>query len=294
MASAVSVGIDVSKASLDLAVHDEGYVGSFANSASGIDDLAAVLEGRQVHRVVLEASGGYEALALQRLHAKGLAVVLIQPARARYFARSLGRLAKTDPIDAGVLAHMAAVAVDHVPLWQPLNPEQQALRALVCRREQVKTMVDAERKRLQRAPPQVREGVERTLRFLKSELKALNVEIQTALRASEAMACQAADLLAEDGVGLRAAVAAALPNWWSWRGCLAWSRPEVEEDGVGRRASVAEALSRWYRCSRPHEHHRRCCHQPPLVPSWSSSSRRQVGAVCFGSRLLGHCCQWPA
>lgn len=203
MASAVSVGIDVSKASLDLAIHDEGYVGSFANSESGIDDLAAILEGREVHRVVLEASGGYEALALQRLHARGLAVVLIQPARARYFARSLGRLAKTDPIDAAVLGHMAAVAVDHVPLWEPLNPEQQALRALVCRREQVKTMVDAERKRLQRAPPQVLEGIERTLRFLKSELKALNADIQTALRASDEMASQAADLLAEDGVGLQ-------------------------------------------------------------------------------------------
>ncbi|MCB9743064.1 MAG: transposase [Alphaproteobacteria bacterium] len=119
MASSVGVGIDVSKAKLDYATSDGALQGVLLRTPEGLLNLVRELEQLDVHRVVLEASGGYERLVLEVLHAAGLPVVLIQPMRARHFARALGRRAKTDAIDALVLARMARLAVDEHPLWRP-------------------------------------------------------------------------------------------------------------------------------------------------------------------------------
>ena len=88
-----------------------------------------MLEGHSVHRVVLEASRGYEAAALAWLHAEGFSVVLVEPLRARQFARGIGRRAKTDAIDARVLAAMATVAVDHCPPWEPTTRWNPVIKA---------------------------------------------------------------------------------------------------------------------------------------------------------------------
>ena len=91
MASGVGVGIDVSKAKLDVAVFGVGAIGTFARSEQGLEDLVEALKSFKVHRVVLEASGGYEKVVLTALSAAGLPVVLVQPVRARHFARALNQ-----------------------------------------------------------------------------------------------------------------------------------------------------------------------------------------------------------
>src|SRR5262245_46363056 len=111
MANGIGVGIDVSKDTLDVAT-SEGSSLQVTNDVAGLARIVDVLGERSVHRVVLEASGGYERDALLGLFEAGLPVVLIQPIRARHFARALGRYAKTDAIDATMLARMAQVAVD--------------------------------------------------------------------------------------------------------------------------------------------------------------------------------------
>ena len=111
MAREVGVGIDVSKDTLEVAIDGERETRRYGNTVEGLEAVLEALQGVAVCRVVLEASGGYERLALAALHAGGLPVVLVEPARARHFARGLGRRADRR-IDATVLARMATVAVD--------------------------------------------------------------------------------------------------------------------------------------------------------------------------------------
>lgn len=201
MASGVGVGIDVSKAKVDVAVHEHGFVGTFAQTADGLAELAAILNSWDVHRVVLEASGGYEQAVLMALWEAGLPVVLVSPLRARHFARALSRYAKTDALDAGVLAHMAVVAVDDCPLWRPLQPEVAQLRGLVDRRSQIVDMVGAESKRLRHVHPDARESIERVRRVLREEVKALDKAITAAITSSKALNNQAAVIRSVRGAG---------------------------------------------------------------------------------------------
>ena len=187
MASKVGVGIDVSKAKLDVAVHGFGFLGVFSRDESGLKELVEALECFDVHRVVLEASGGYEQLALFALAAGKLPVVLVQAVRARHFARAINQYAKTDALDAVVLAHMAAIAVDDVPLWKPREPELQRLRGLVDRRAQLINMVGAESKRRRHVSPEARESIERIQKVLRQELKRIDREIETLVAGSETL-----------------------------------------------------------------------------------------------------------
>ena len=134
MASSIGVGIDVSKDTLDFATSDGDLSRRVSNDAKGVAQIVSALRRRKVHRVLLEASGGYERDALVALFDAGLPVVLIQPVRARHFARALGCYAKTDAIDAAVLAKMARLAVDEVLLWEPTEEALADLKALVERR----------------------------------------------------------------------------------------------------------------------------------------------------------------
>jgi hypothetical protein len=154
--ASVGVGIDVPKDGLDVATTAEGPAWRVRNNATGLDEPASQLAAFEVHRVVLEASGGFDTHALHALHAADLAVVLVQPMRARPFARALSRRAKTDTIDAQVLAHLARLAVDETPLWEPVEEVIADLRALVERRQQLLARRDGERKRLRFARDIVR------------------------------------------------------------------------------------------------------------------------------------------
>ena len=136
MSGSAVVGIDVSKAHVDLVVIDAKLEAErFANEVEGHSALAAALQPLGVQLVVMEATGGYEAALACALQAAGLAVAVVNPKQARDFAKSMGRLAKTDRIDARMLAELAAVLVGRADLARFLRPlpdaQQQALAALV-------------------------------------------------------------------------------------------------------------------------------------------------------------------
>jgi len=178
----VYAGIDVAKRRLDVAVRPTGEQRAFANDANGIAELVAWLQGQQPQLVVLEASGGYERSVLASLGVAGIPVAAVNPRQVRDFARAIGRLAKTDALDAAVLAHFAeAVRPEPRPL-----PEAQAeqLRALVVRRLQVVEMLTAERQRLAFARPPVRGLIEAHIAGLKEELTHLEEEFDRILRGS--------------------------------------------------------------------------------------------------------------
>jgi transposase len=129
------IGIDVSKAKLDAALRPGGESFSVANNQRGIAALIKQLKKLSVSRIVLEASGGYEIAAASELAASGLPVAVFNPRQVRDFARATGRLAKTDAIDARVLAHFAELIQPHP---RPLpDAQSRELMALVGRRRQI-------------------------------------------------------------------------------------------------------------------------------------------------------------
>ena len=168
MATEVFVGIDVSKDKVDVACRGaSGIEPVWKRTEAGLGTLAQELVAAGSCRVVLEASGGYERVVLDALFAAGVEVFMLQPARARHFAKSLGRYAKTDAIDASVLAHMAEVAVDGDEPWQPRQDDVEELRQLVHRRDHLVAHIDAETKRLRAANlAVVARSIERVLEVL--------------------------------------------------------------------------------------------------------------------------------
>ena len=134
----------------------------------------------------MEATGGYEAPLACALQAAGLAVAVINPRQARDFAKSMGRLAKTDRIDAQMLAELAAVLVRREDLVRFLRPlpdaQQQLLAALVTRRRQLQTMLTAERQRLQIALPKLRASIEAMIQAIRAQLDDVEGQMLTHLR----------------------------------------------------------------------------------------------------------------
>lgn len=197
----IVVGVDVSKDRLDVAVRPSGDAFSVPRDAAGLDALLARLAPLGVAAVAVEATGGFEAVAAAALAAAGLPVVVVNPAQVRAFARALGKRAKTDPIDAAVIAHFAAATRPEV---RPLPDEATRLLAeLVGRRRQIIAMMVAERQRQQRFAdaPRLRKSIARLLAALHKELSALDADIDEAVRGSPAWR-EKEDLLASvPGVG---------------------------------------------------------------------------------------------
>jgi transposase len=180
------VGIDVSKAVLDIAVAPTGDAWSVANSTEGIGQLVGRLREISPKLIVLEASGGLERRAIAALAGAGLPVVAVNPRQVRDFAKATGRLAKTDAIDAAVLALFAERIRPEV---RPLRDEQtQELEALVIRRRQVVDMITAEKNRLAAAPPskRVRTAIGRTIKWLQKQLEEIDLDLDRAVRDSAA------------------------------------------------------------------------------------------------------------
>lgn len=190
------IGIDVSKATLDVVVHDTGENRSVANAASGWRCLAKWLLTLQPQQVVVEATGGYEQAALDALFAAGLPMVRINPRQARDFAKATGQLAKTDRLDAKVLAQMAH-ALPLTP-YQPRSAEQRRLAEWVLRRGHVVQMRVSERQRLAVIKdPTLRCLAQRHLAALTQTLATLDQGIKQQLDAAPALAT----LQAVKGVG---------------------------------------------------------------------------------------------
>jgi transposase len=195
----IVVGIDVSKNRLDVAVRPGERMLRFGRDAAGIESLVGELVRLGVQLVAVEATGGFETVVVASLAAASLPVVVVNPAQVRAFARALGQRAKTDPIDAQVIAHFAAATRPQV---RPLpDATTQALADLVTRRRQIIQMIVAERAREERASPRARKSIGRLLKTLQAELSELNGEIDETVRGSPVWR-EKEDLLASvPGVG---------------------------------------------------------------------------------------------
>ncbi len=160
----VFIGIDVAKARLDVAVRPDGDTWQAANDANGIAALVARLDHLRPALIVLEATGGYERPVVASLVAAGVPVAVVNPRQIRDFAKATGKLAKTDTLDARVLAHFAA-AVQPAPRPLP-DADTQALAAILARRRQLVAMLTAEHNRLHTAPTAIRATDRRAYRLV--------------------------------------------------------------------------------------------------------------------------------
>ena len=175
-------GIDVAQSWLDVAVHGIGQPWRVTADEQGIEGLIGTLREQRIHLVVLEATGGYEVPITAALSIGGIPVAVVNPRQVRDFARSLGKLAKTDRLDAQVLAHFGAATQ---PEPRPLPDAQaQELQALVARRRQVLQMHAAELQRRQRALPVVHQRIDRVLAVLEQELQDLDTDLHDRLQQS--------------------------------------------------------------------------------------------------------------
>ena len=185
------VGIDVAKPHVDVSVLGAKFDAQrFDNDAEAHSALAAALKPLGVALVVMEATGGYEAALACALQAAGLPVAVVNPRQARDFAKSMGRLAKTDRIDARMLAEFAAVLVrrdDLASLIRPLaDAQQQALAAMVTRRRQLVTMMLSERQRLQLAIAVVRSSIEAMIEAIRKQLDDVEAQMVSHVQANYA------------------------------------------------------------------------------------------------------------
>jgi len=196
---AIAVGIDVSKEQLDVHVHPAGTVLKFSRDSVGIETLIGALDGVAPQLVAVEATGGFETVVVAALAAAALPVVVVNPARVRAFATALGRRAKTDPIDAQMIAQFAAATKPQVRTLPDAGT--QALADLVARRRQIIQMIVAEGQRDKRATPRTKRSIARLLKTLRRELSEIDADIDETVRGSPVW-CEKEDLLASvPGVG---------------------------------------------------------------------------------------------
>ena len=194
------VGIDVSKDALDVAFGHGGEGRRFTNDHAGHAALAEELVRAAPQRVLMEATGGYERAVLGHLVSAGLPALAVNPRQARRFAQSIGVLAKTDRIDAVVLARFAAV----ITAPQPRAPDQlvEVLGALVARRRQLTGMRTEELNRLRMASlPRVQKSIQRVIKTLEQQIADLDDEMDRTLRTSPHWSAVAEVLKSVPGIG---------------------------------------------------------------------------------------------
>ncbi len=179
---AIYVGVDVAKAQVDVAVRpaEDGWL--VANDDAGIGQLVSKLKTLEPALVVMEASGGLELPLVAALAVEELPVVVVNPRQIRDFAKATGKLAKTDALDAAVLAHFAEAVKP--PVRSLRDAETQALNSLAARRHQVMSMLVSERNRLTVAVPAVRPRIEAHIEWLQGELDDLDKDLRQTLRQS--------------------------------------------------------------------------------------------------------------
>ena len=199
MSDATFVGIDVAKAHLDLAIRPAGVHERYRHDAAGIAQICGRLQVQAPVLVVLEATGGLELSLAAALAAAGLAVAVVNPRQVRDFARAVGQLAKTDALDAHLLARFAEVVR---PEPRPLpDADAQNLSALLARRRQVIAMLVAEQQRLPTTPAALRPRVEAHIAWLRQERDALDRELRRQIRASPAWRADDDLLQSVPGIG---------------------------------------------------------------------------------------------
>ena len=198
--SGVYAGIDVGKEQLDVAVLGESGVSQWSNDPCGIAGLVERLRERQPELVVVEATGGYQRAVVLGLYEAGIPVAVVNPHRVRQYARACGRMAKTDKIDAILLAEFGRQVQPR--RYEAQSEAERYLEALLVRRKQVEEMLKAEKNRLRTAHPALRSSIETLIAYLKAEKKQVEAEIRQCMAEQESWQEPIAILSSAPGVGI--------------------------------------------------------------------------------------------
>jgi transposase len=193
------VGIDVGKKKDDVYVHGLANESQFHNDAEGIRELVDSMRQLSPTLIVAEATGGYERLMVAHLSAAGLPIAVVNPTRVRRFAESLGQLAKTDKIDARMIAHFASVV--RPPVRTLKSEEEEYLGELLDRRRQIIAMQTAEKNRLHTSRGRIRDDIQEHVDWLTSKQRELDKEIAHLIRSNQEWSEKEALLRSVPGVG---------------------------------------------------------------------------------------------
>ncbi|MCW5611787.1 MAG: transposase [Rubrivivax sp.] len=216
MSDSVFVGIDVSSQTLEVASGSQAKTWQVPNDGAGLETLVSRLLELQPALTILEATGGYEFEAACALQAAGLAVGVVNPRTARDFARAMGALAKTDALDARMLAAFARVLHQHPERERFVKPqadaELQRLQALVLRRRQLVQMITSERQRMRISHVAARPSIERVIEFLKIELADSDADVAAHVQRNHAELATALTSVPGIGAASVALLLAELPE----------------------------------------------------------------------------------
>ncbi|HEY3434396.1 MAG TPA: transposase [Solirubrobacterales bacterium] len=193
------VGIDVGKYHVDIALSGEGEVSRFKNDDSGIEEILRLLDGRPVGLVVLEASGGYERQVLASLLSAGIPAVAVNPRQARDFAKALGRLEKTDAVDARMLSQFARAV--RPPVRPRVTEELAEMQDWLARRRQLVEMLVAEKNRSQHAKHGVLKNIREHIAWLKKRIRDSEKELGGMLKSAPEWNAELEVLDSVKGVG---------------------------------------------------------------------------------------------
>ena len=255
------IGIDVSKDRLDVCVRPSGETFVVTRDDEGLERLVERLRALAPVLVALEATGGYETVVASALAAAQLPLAVINPRQMRDFARSTGKLAKTDRLDAAAIAHFAEAI--RPPARRVADGEALALGELVARRRQVIEMIVAEKNRRRLAgQPRVLKAIDRHVDLLQAELSELDRDIDGAIRKSPAWQADADLLASVPGVGKRRC-APSSPNCPNSDASI----DEKSPPSSGSLPSIATAASRAAEKQSPAAGPR--CGPPSTWPRWS-------------------------
>ena len=193
------IGLDVSKDTLEVTVRPTEERKTFANQEDGLSLMIDFVKPFSPRLIVLEATGGLEKAAVCACAVAGLPVVVVNPRQVRDFAKAKGILAKTDKIDAGVIAQFAEAIRPEV---RPLKTEEaQKLDALLSRRRQISQMITAEKNRLQSAPVWIQKDIQKHIEWLQKELDQFNQDLDRMVKESSIWRAQDEILQSVKGVG---------------------------------------------------------------------------------------------
>jgi transposase len=292
---ALYVGIDVSKESLDVAAYPSGEAFCTTRRGKGLEELVRRLVALKPALVAVEATGGYERVVAAAIAGAGLPLAVVNPAQVRYFALALGQRAKTDPIDAGVIARFAAATK---PEPRPVPDEEAQLFCdLVTRRSQITEMIGAERQRNKRAVNRrLRKSTERLIAALEKELASVDTEIDGMIKKSPVW-CEKEELLASvPGIGTQTArvLLAEIPELGTLGkksvASLAGLAPFVRKSGKwkgksmigGGRARVRSALFVCAMVASRHNPHLKAFHQRLIA----AGKCKMVALIAVARKLL--------
>jgi len=193
-------GIDIAKHGFDLAFEPKRKLQHFDNNAKGITQCCKQLKQRKPELIVMEPTGGYEVALLIALQDAGLKVAVINARRIREFARATGRLAKTDKLDAEILARYGAVIKPEPQ--EPLDEQSRTLKAIVARRHQLVTMHTAEANRLEHASgTAVKESLDTVLKTLENQIEKIEQQIADQIESRPELKNKTQQLQSTPGIG---------------------------------------------------------------------------------------------